>query len=559
MVRTIVLFVGLLMFGRAGGSSALVNKNESDFKLSLVVNVLDRILLEASAMPIETCSLVGTNESFFRDVVDRLLSRSGNRFMVPTFNNAVARYAPTKQLVIIGGDSVDDIMGSLVNAFRYQNIRFFSTNSRDIFVILVLSDLRFVESKKFFLLRVFFCTLNLLIVLPSPTPYQQPILIATDYADRALTMPHDTPIDSLFADRFRSQDVPPVNVWGSVRSALLWHNAHGDVVGPDWSVFRTVLEHMGLRWKVTLHQYTPSLVLNEWVNEQLDRGTMDIYIDRGFLPTELSVVHFLPEMNGFCMVVPKAKKYKILRHLLSPMQPTCWIVLGGTLFVGSLIAHRYFRNSLLSTLLFGANLNAPGVSRTERVLLFCSLVVFFVLSEAYQAKLLSSMSSQRYPPDPRTVAEFLHTDIILELDYTTAMIVAIRSEFAGRVTNHTDYRFTFDGNLEHGVLMLCPSAWVHLLQWTRQQYERHGHNVRPAVHIVGEKLLTLVASYSFSGAFTLNPRFRGYLDRLFESGLVTYWQMAEGGQQLYERRFEFLDSTVIAFSDLTAARSNETG
>ncbi|KFB35271.1 hypothetical protein ZHAS_00001445 [Anopheles sinensis] len=516
-----------------------------------VVNLLDRILLEARTISIETYSFVGTNESFFRNIVDRLAWRC-EKLMVPIFNNVVGKRAQSRQLVIIGGDNFDSIMGSIVKAFGRQTIRYFGTNSRNIYVILILSDLRFVESKKLYLLKVYFSTLNFIAVSPPPTQYQPLILMANGYHDRVELLPPEAPMSSLFADRFQHQDVPPVNVLASGSTGRLRQNTQGDVVGPDWNVFRTILEHLGLRWNLTVQYYTPSLEVNKWVNDQLERGTVQIYIDRGFLPTDRSVVHYLPEMNGFCMVLPKAKKYQVLRHLLRPLEPMCWIVLGVALFVGSLLTNRYCKHSLLATLLFGTQLNTPDVSRTERMLLFSSLVLFFIISEAYQAKLLSLMSSQRYPPDPRTVADFLRTDTMLELGETTATVVSIRKEFAGCVINRTEYDFSFDGRPEHGVLMPCPSAWVHLLEWTRNQYTRYGRNIRPPVHIVSEKLLSTVASYSFSGSFKLYPRFRGYLDRLFESGLVTHWQTETGDQQQYERQFEYLDSTIISFSDLTA-------
>uniref|UniRef100_A0A182W7T8 Ionotropic glutamate receptor C-terminal domain-containing protein n=1 Tax=Anopheles minimus TaxID=112268 RepID=A0A182W7T8_9DIPT len=378
------------------------------------LSLLERILLEANSIPIETYTFVATDEPFFRAVIDGLAGRC-NTLMVPMFNNAVPLYVPNRQLVVVGADNINTTM---------------------------------------------------------------------------------------------------------------------------------------LRWQLITIRAEATVELMQWFNKQLENGEIHIILDRSFRADLNSVSHVLPEMNGACLVIPKTQKYKVLQHLLRPLQATSWIALTVMLLVGSYLANRYFKNSLPATLMFGADLNSSTISRTERTVLFASLLVFFILSEAYQAKLLALMSSCRYPPDPKTVAEFLQTDIMLHLGAATGTVVSFRQGFKRHVRNATDHRFSFDGGQTYGILLKCPFAWDLYVRWINQQYDRYGYNVRPQVHIVREKILSLPAAYTFSRNFLLYPRFKQYLSQIFESGLVGHWQTEQDRQRQYEQKLEFVENEIITFNDL---------
>ncbi|XP_053662919.1 uncharacterized protein LOC128712049 [Anopheles marshallii] len=355
----------------------------------------------------------------------------------------------------------------------------------------------------------------------------------------------------MFSDRFRPDRYPMVQVRGYGFLAATRLDTDGKPPGYDWHAFLTILKHMKLRWEVQIYTTEPTVKLMRWFNRQLATGNIHIFIDRSFRADFNSISHVLPEMNGVCLVIPKTKKYEILQHLMRPLLSTTWIALIVVLLVGAFLANRCFKNSLLAALIFSVDLNAPGVTRTERTVLFASLLMFFILSEAYQAKLLALMSSCRYPPDPKTVAEFLQTDTLLYVGEATATVVSFRPGIGRHVRNVTDYWFSFDGEQSYGTLMPCPFAWDMYVRWINQQYDRHGHNVRPQVHIVREKILRLPASYTFSRTFALYPRFRAYLSQIFESGLMAHWQTEQDRQRQYEQRLEFVENTIISFGDLT--------
>ncbi|XP_049281246.1 uncharacterized protein LOC125762794 [Anopheles funestus] len=354
----------------------------------------------------------------------------------------------------------------------------------------------------------------------------------------------------MFSDRFQADRFPVVQVRGYDFSKNTQSIRKVKSHQYDWYVFRTILEHMKLRWKLEIYRSDPTVELMQWFNKQLEAGKIHIFFDRNFRADLMSVSHILPEMNGVCLVIPKTEKSQILQHLTTPLLSTTWFALIICLAVGSLLAHRYFKNGLIAALIFGVDLNAPGLSRTERTVLFASVLVFFILSEAYQAKLLSLMSSCRYPPDPKTLAEFLQTDTMLYVGEATATVTSFRSEFKRHVRKATDYRFSFDGGQSYGTLFRCLNAWDMYLDWIYQQYDRYGYNVRPHVHIVGEKILSVPASYTFSRTFLLYPHFKKYLSQIFESGLIRHWQSEQDRQQQFQQKFEFVENTIISFNDL---------
>uniref|UniRef100_A0A182LVN5 Ionotropic glutamate receptor L-glutamate and glycine-binding domain-containing protein n=1 Tax=Anopheles culicifacies TaxID=139723 RepID=A0A182LVN5_9DIPT len=520
-----------------------------NFKLLSTVSLLDRILLEANSLPIETYTLVATDEPFFRDVIDGLAWRS-NALMVPTFNNAVPLYVPNRQLVIAGSDDINTIMDSLVKVFSKHQPNFFAANSRNIYVVLVLSDIRYLNSVIVLFLYEYFTSINFIVVSPPVTQFQPPIVVGSDYEFNMVIIPHHLSMRQMFADRFKPERYAVVQVRGYDAVTARSIDKYGHPPGYDWTVFETILKHMKLRWKLVTIRAEPSVQLMEWFNQQLDKGHIHLLLDRSFRANLSSVSHVLPEMNGACLVIPKTEKYQVLQHLLRPLQPTSWVALGVLLLVGSYLANRYFKNSLAATLIFGVDLNASTISRTERTVLFASLLVFFILSEAYQAKLLALMSSGRYPPDPKTVAEFLQTDIKLHLGTATGTVLSYRPGFKKHIRNETDQMFSYDGGQTYGVLLKCPFAWDMYVRWINKEYDLNGYNVRPQVHVVREKILSLPAAYTFSRTFFLYPWFKRYLSQIFESGLMAHWQTKQDRQRQYEQKFEFVENEIITFSDL---------
>uniref|UniRef100_A0A6E8WBE2 Ionotropic glutamate receptor L-glutamate and glycine-binding domain-containing protein n=1 Tax=Anopheles coluzzii TaxID=1518534 RepID=A0A6E8WBE2_ANOCL len=555
MTRKLLCVVVLVCFVTSSANASLVVKPApDDYKAVSTASLVERILLESTSIPIETYTLAGTNESFVKAVIDRLAWRAG-KLMIPMFNNALPSHVQTRQLIIMGADDVETMMVWLeILYFIVMIIRilpnYFAANNRDIYIILLLSDLRFLNGRIVFLLSELFSSINFIVIVPPPFEFQPPLLISTDYNKGLVIVPHDVTMREMFSDRFDADRHPVVKIVGYGFRICIRINEQGQAVGYDWNVFRTILVHMKLRWHVTVYELNSTMELMQWFNKELDEGHIEILIDRTFRPDTKSVQHVLPEMNGVCLIIPKTQKYEILQHLLRPFASTAWIVLIVALLVGSCIAKRHFRHSLLDTLIFGVDLDAGSVSRKERFVLFACLVVFFILSEAYQAKLLALISSSRYPPDPKTVAEFLQTDTLLYVGEATATVLSFRPSLTGRVRKAADYWFTFDGEQDYGTLMQCPVAWDFFLRWTNRHYNLHGYNVRPRVHIVAENILSLSASYTFSRSFLLYPRFKVYLDRIYESGLMRYWQTEQDRRQMFEQKFVFVENEIISFNDL---------
>ncbi|ETN67317.1 hypothetical protein AND_000868 [Anopheles darlingi] len=536
--RWMVAFAGVLVFG------AFVSgfRQENSFTVSSVVSFLDHVLWQAAEHSIETCTFVGTNESFLQEVIDQLAVANRSRLAMPIFNNLLPKAVPRKQLVIVAGDDIDSLMKP----------NFLSENSRNIYAILVLSDMRYLQSNRFILMRSFFGSDTFLIVTPPPTKFQSILVTANDYAGRLVILQPNESFATLFADRFASRDLPRIYLLAQDTWTRIWQNEAGLPAGPDWSVFHAILEHLNVRWHIAFVPQLPSEQAIAWINDQLDGDMVHIFINRGFRPDDRSVAHMLPEMAGVCLVVPRTAMFNILHHLLKPFRSTSWIVLAVLLLVGTLLTNRYFPHTLIDALIFVVPLDAPRVTRTERTALFASLCLFFILSEAYQAKLVAHMTSFRYPPDPRTIDEFLQTDIMLQVTGVTAEALMARPDFREHLQTmpigRIDYKL--DGTCPFGVLLQCTAARALLEQELRDQYERHGHIIRPPVHIVEEKLMTVGNFYSFSNYFRLYPLFRRYLVQLFESGLVGYWERRDSWPWDRDQGLRFVESNIITFNDL---------
>uniref|UniRef100_A0A8W7JBS6 Uncharacterized protein n=1 Tax=Anopheles albimanus TaxID=7167 RepID=A0A8W7JBS6_ANOAL len=540
-LRWMVILAGVLGLCGLLVTGLNLRQERNSFTVSSVASFLDHVLREARENSIETYSFVGSNESFLQQVIDQLAVANRSRLAIPIFNNILPKVIPRKQLVIVAGDDVDSIMSNI-----------FAENSRSIYAILVLSDMRWLQSNRFTLMTAFFSSCNFLVVAPPPTMYQPAIVTASDYAGRLLILQPNELFTSLFADRISPRDLPMVQLLAKETWTRIWQNGSGYPIGPDWSVFHAILEHLNMRWHISFVPWMSSEHAIDWINDHLGEDMAHIFINRGFRPDDRSIAYMLPEMDGICLVVPRPTMFNILHHLLKPFQSTSWIVLVVLLVVGSLLTNRYFRHTLIDALIFDVPLDAFRVTRTERTVLFASLCLFFVLSEAYQAKLVAHMTSFRYPSDPRTMDEFLQTDTMLQVTNVTAEALMARSNFRKhlQIMPLVDIDLKFDGTSAFGVLMQCTAARALLEQELRGQYERHGHIVRPPVHIVEEKLMMVGNFYSFSNHFQLYPLFRLYLVQLFESGLIAYWEKRDSWPWDNDQGLRFVESNIITFNDL---------
>lgn len=158
-----------------------------------------------------------------------------------------------------------------------------------------------------------------------------------------------------------------------------------------------------------------------WV-EKWPEKNLNAVFNRGlnlvpFIPMENMSSEFeqvpLPSFDGYCFLLYEFPIGAYFRHLMVPFHVGTWIIIFAFLVVAYLATHllkRHFRQDVLEAYFFGLNIKDYKLNRVERFALIAFTWLFFLIGEAYLAKMISFMNDNKHQPHLRDLVSFEESD-----------------------------------------------------------------------------------------------------------------------------------------------------
>lgn len=279
-----------------------------------------------------------------------------------------------------------------------------------------------------------------------------------------------------------------------------YYDAESKLTGLDDELMRTISKSQNATIEYFMYEDNYPI----WVASQDDpqwKYTFDMSLRIGHKPErDLLDKVFLPEWEELCVTVPKKQHRLMILQLTKPFQLEVWI------FSVVFIAVRYLCRKITYKLFF---------------LMF--IILEFILTEGYLAKVIQFLSNMKFIPDPKTMAELIargETFVLTPVEYTI-------------IWNFKDAKVLVQENIRK---YFRTYATIHFCQ-TAYMVEHSESNFNPLTNdkylfVLEERLGHLHNFYGFAWNHPLKEIFERKLRYVFESGVWRkiydrYWTKEE--------------------------------
>lgn len=311
--------------------------------------------------------------------------------------------------------------------------------------------------------------------------------------------------------------------------------------GPMAEVVSTFCKHINatLAWRPLVVTNSVEKVYIQWFNQK------SLSMAPYFFVTLQD--HIYPHnFDGLCLLLPEKTIDSYFKHLGKPFTISAWISILVTATVIQLLNLRFrrtFRRSILAAVFFGTS-NSVGQTLFERMLLLTLSILLFILMEAYQAKMISFILTNKYEPHMRTVEQFLQSPLpICTHSELVVSFLGTYSQDLARKTVLEAEQPTLQTNCSY--FTLCETAYRYVHENT-ENFDSETQLRR--FYVLEEYVLWNVRTSSLDRLEPFAERFREINDRLFDGGLWQHWR------EPFLKQMELpaeMEGDVVSFRDLT--------
>lgn len=177
-----------------------------------------------------------------------------------------------------------------------------------------------------------------------------------------------------------------------------------EISGLEIGNFLTILKKQKAMYRYHKYSDLPTLI------SKMMMGEIDVLLNPLMLSSDYLERVYWKDFSYYCIVFPRRYDRMHIQLLLSPFQWHIWMVIVLIILVVQVLCaffpKRLNRNLILKCF-FGGGVS-EHVLTTDNRLIVCSVcVLIFLLTETYQAILLSLMSADPFMKNPRTVEEVI--------------------------------------------------------------------------------------------------------------------------------------------------------
>uniref|UniRef100_A0A182MPH2 Uncharacterized protein n=1 Tax=Anopheles culicifacies TaxID=139723 RepID=A0A182MPH2_9DIPT len=195
------------------------------------------------------------------------------------------------------------------------------------------------------------------------------------------------------------------------------------------------------------------------VLQQLYYGKIDLLLNVLQTKEHYNFVRaFWQQHRPYCILLPRKLERMHLEVLLHPFEWRIWAVFVGMLVLMQLVNLIFpakFNYNLIMICFFGSGPPEHVLPSSARLMVCSVCIILFLLTETYQAILLSLIAADSYMKNPETVDEFLNMNMTLYAIKVSALMLP--PELLS-VTTAVPKSLTIYSMLIHATVQACSDA-----------------------------------------------------------------------------------------------------
>ncbi|XP_052895569.1 uncharacterized protein LOC128302751 [Anopheles moucheti] len=314
---------------------------------------------------------------------------------------------------------------------------------------------------------------------------------------------------------------------------------NGNVVGFEVDICRLIIAQQ--KAYAQFH-FTKTSEIGK-VLQLLYYGQIDLFLNILQTKQHYSFVRAVWQQHrAYCITLPKKMERMHLELLLHPFEWQIWVVFISVLLLLQLINLIFptkFNHNLIMICFFGSGPSEHVLPSTARLMVCAVCIIMFLLTETYQAILLSLIATDSHMKNPATVEEFLESNMTL---YAIKGSMYMIPEKLLPVTHVVPTSMTIYSMFVHATVQPCSDA----LFWNTNPLKLN-LPVREELISIQPPIFYSPHYVTFNHLSPLAHGYQTYMDRLFEVGIYHHLQSKWYPKKIFdEKEVTFNDSIVLA-------------
>lgn len=340
----------------------------------------------------------------------------------------------------------------------------------------------------------------------------------------------DTSADSdlLFPDQLINMEGYTYRIIIFAQIPRLWFKK-GKIIGIDVAIFEEIAKHQNAKVEFSLIEPIEEQ-FGEALNNQKFDLTLNTAVTIGDKASYRRIIN-THDVNGFCALIPIPPRMSFLQFLFTPFDAWSWILIALVMIVCAVLWRLLGRDrnsNSESYFVFGVIAYFVGQSipfkenrRMQVILLQLCIMMAFIMGNAYQSLLISSMATSREGIRYKTISEMINSGLKFKVDKlffyaamesTKYQSVIDNMEIAGRVFNYEAL-----AKKKYAVIARCDILKIQMAVSGELMTADH-------FYMLPEILMPFYDSFFLANSSPFYDRLQLYFEKIFESGIRQYWR-----------------------------------
>lgn len=348
------------------------------------------------------------------------------------------------------------------------------------------------------------------------------------------------------------------NANGYKFGAIFIHNspymkilANGRTLGIDLIVINIITEHLNA--SLSFHMFKKNEEGMKSFIQGLDGDQYDMSIDKTVQNIGLESISIF-EDDGFCALLPFPTHRNLFDMILKPFDTWTWILILISLISSAIawqlinytsnttnqVSSGYFVFSFIAYFI-GQSIPFREHSFKQKVLLQLSILLTFVLGNAYQSLIISYISDARLGNKITSIDEMLNKNFTYRVDEIFYSMFEssddypeLKSRITGPIGSFTGYNYRKLAADNVAIIMSCHLADFHLSRI--DHYNDYDETPINFYYKLPDKLYSFYHNYWMAHRSLFGSRIQELICRIFESGIKQHWNEMIPSDDLKEKK-----------------------
>lgn len=317
---------------------------------------------------------------------------------------------------------------------------------------------------------------------------------------------------------------------------LYYSDNNNSFKGVDLKIFQALVEKQNAYIKLVAFLIPHDPKLDEKVEYLIAKRAFDLTLNT-MAVGRAKYIRFINtyDENGYCAIIPIPPRLSFLRFLLTPYDVSSWILLVLSVTFCAIVwrvsKQSPSRSDSTCRFVFGIIANFLGNSipfgnnrRMQVVILQLCILMTFIMGNAYQSLLISSMSSSRDGIRFKTFEEMFNSDLKFKVDGIFRRILVNSGEFPS-VTARMEIASSGNGSLDFK--KWAESNYASIARCDNIEHQMNYETwlrLDENYYLLPDKMTKFYEKFWLGQLSPFYENLQRNFDYAFESGIRQYWK-----------------------------------